>query len=132
MRSWVVCDASVVVALLLDAGPDGCWATDMLAGANLAAPAALPSEAANIVRRHELAMLISADQAAQAHADLLDLAVECWPYGLLAPRAWELRQNLTVYDASYVALAELLNVTLVTLDRRISRVSTVHCSVATP
>ncbi len=132
MRPRVVCDASAVVALMLDAGPDGRWATNALTGADLAAPSLLPFEAANIVRRHELAKLITADQAAQAHADLLDLAIEHWPYELLAPRAWQLRQNLTTYDASYVALAELLDVALVTLDRGISRAPDLRCTVATP
>jgi predicted nucleic acid-binding protein len=128
----VVCDASAVVAVMLDAGPDGRWATDALAGADLAAPSLLLFEAANIVRRHELAGLITADQAAQAHADMLDLAIEHWPYELLMPRAWQLRPNLTTYDASYVALAELLDVTLVTLDRGISRTPGLRCVVATP
>ncbi|MHB2022145.1 MAG: type II toxin-antitoxin system VapC family toxin [Mycobacteriales bacterium] len=132
MRPRVVCDASAVVALLLDAGPDGRWAADALAGADLAAPSLFAFEAANILRRHELAKLISPDQAAQAHADLLDLAVEHWPYELLAPRVWELRQNLTSYDASYVALAELLDVALVTLDRGIARAPGLRCKFATP
>jgi len=132
VRPRVVCDASAVVALMLDAGPDGRWATDALIGADLAAPSLLPFETANIIRRQELAGLISADQAAQAHADLLDLAIEHWPYDLLASRAWQLRRNLTTYDASYVALAEFLGVALVTLDRRISRAPDLRCPIATP
>ena len=56
---------------------------------------------------------MSDDQAAQAHADLLDLAIERWPYELLAARAWGLRHNLSSYDASYVALAELIDAALV-------------------
>lgn len=55
-----------------------------------------------------------------------------WPYGLLSRRAWVLRPNLTTYDASYVALAEFLDVTLVTLDRRIGRAPGVRCAVSTP
>ena len=80
MSKRVVCDASAVVALLLDGGSAGRWATGALAGADLAAPGLLGFEAANIIRRHELAELINTDQAAQAHADLLDLAIEQWPY----------------------------------------------------
>ncbi len=132
MRRWIVCDASAVVAVLLDAGPDGRWATDLLAGEDLAAPSLLPFEAANIIRRHVLAALITSDQAAQAYADLLDLAVEQWPYELLAHRSWQLRANLTAYDASYVALAEFLETKLVTLDRRIGRAPGVRCEVVTP
>lgn len=131
MRPRVVCDASAVVALLLDAGPAGRWATDTLSGADLAAPSLLGFEVANILRRQELAKLITADQAVQAHADLLDLAIEYWPYKLLARRAWQLRHHLTTYDASYVALAELLGVTLVTLDGGIARVPDLRCPVAT-
>ena len=131
-RARVVVDASAVVAVLIDDGKDGGWATAAVRGAALAAPSLLPFEAANIVRRQELAGAISADQAALAHVDLLALAIELWPYDILAARAWELRPNLSVYDASYVSLAEQLDATLVTLDRRIGRAPGVRCPVATP
>jgi predicted nucleic acid-binding protein len=128
----VVCDASALVALLLDAGPDGRWATDELRYADLAAPSLIAYETANIIRRHERAARISSDQAAQAHTDLLDLPIEHWPYELLASRAWKLRHNLSSYDASYVALAELTSTTLVTLDRRLAAAPGLHCPVRTP
>jgi len=79
-------------------------------------PQLVAFEAANVIRRHELAELVGSDQAAQAHADLLDLDIELWPYEILAARAWELRHKLSSYDA----LAELTEAALVTLDRRIS------------
>lgn len=132
MSRQLVCDASALVALLLDGGADGIWATERLSDAELSAPSLVGFEAANIIRRHELAGLISADQAAQAHADLLALTIDLWPHALLAQRAWELRRNLSIYDASYVALAELTNSTLVTLDTRIARAPGVRCSVAVP
>lgn len=132
MRPVVVCDASAVVAMLLDDGSDGAWAAGLMRDADLAAPALMPFEAANVVRRQEMAGLVSGDQAAQAHADLLDLDVERWPYDLLAGRAWELRANLSSYDAAYVALAESLGATLVTLDRRIARAPGPRCVVRTP
>ena len=132
MNARVVCDASALVALLLDSGPNGRWATDVLTGADLIAPSLVAFEAANIVRRHELAGLVASDQAAQAHADLLALAIEHWPYEILAPRAWELRQSLSVYDAGYVALAELAEATLVTLDRRIGDAPGPRCAITTP
>jgi predicted nucleic acid-binding protein len=127
----IVCDASALVAVLLDGGPDGRWATTAIAEAELLAPALASFEAANIIRRHELAGLVSGDQAAQAHADLLDLAIEHWPYELLAKRAWELRENLSIYDGAYVALAELADATLVTLDRRIGGAPGLRCTIAT-
>ena len=132
MSPRVVCDASALVALLLDSGSDGRWATAALSGAELIAPSLVEFEAANLIRRHDLAGLVGTDQAAQAHADLLDLAIEHWPYEVLGPRAWELRQNLSVYDATYVALAELTGATLVTLDRRVRSAAGTRCAIATP
>jgi predicted nucleic acid-binding protein len=54
------------------------------------------------------------------------------PYELLAPRAWQLRHDLSSYDAGYVALAELTSTTLVTLDRRLAAAPGLHCPVRTP
>jgi len=125
----VVCDASALIALLLDGGDAGRRVADELDGAQLLAPTLVDFEAANIFRRLQLAREVSADQAAQAHADLLDLDVERWPYELLAPRAWSLRENLTIYDASYVALGELTGATLLTLDGRLARAPGIRCSV---
>lgn len=132
MTAHVVCDASAIVALLVDSGPDGAWVAQQLDGAGLGAPTLMPFEAANILRRHQLAGTISADQAAQAHADLVDLPVDEWPHRLLASRVWELRENLTVYDAAYVALAEILDDPLITLDGRIGRSPRVRCEVRSP
>lgn len=132
MSGHLVCDASALAALLLDSGPDGRWVAEALSGAELVAPSLVGYETDNIIRRHELAGLISADQAAQAHADLLDIAIEQWPHELLAPRAWQLRHNLSIYDASYVALAELVDASLVTLDRRIAGAPGPKCTIATP
>lgn len=133
MTERITCDASVLVAMLLDTGPAGQWATSVLtAAAGLLAPHLALFEAANILRRHELAELITADQAAQAHADLLDLPIDLWPYEVLAPRTWQLRENLSVYDGSYVALAEMTDTRLATLDTRIARAPRVTCVIASP
>jgi predicted nucleic acid-binding protein len=127
-----VCDASALVALLVDDGEAGTWVTRRLSDKDLLAPHLVAFETANILRRLELASLLSIDQAAQAHADLLDLAIELWPYDLLAGRSRQLRANLTTYDASYVALAEAADVPLVTLDHRIARAPDVRCAVLSP
>lgn len=132
MSSEVVCDSSAVVALLLDDGQDGRWAAEHLSGARLLAPSLIAFECSNIIRRHELAGLVSPDQAAQAHVDLLELTIEQWPYALLGSRVWELRSNLTSYDASYVAVAEMTGARLVTLDRRIGRAPNLRCQVSAP
>jgi len=118
--------------MLLDAGSAGRWAADVLTGANLFAPTLMPFECANVVRRQELSGAVSTDQAAQAHADLLDLSVELWPYEVLANRVWNLRSNLSCYDAAYVALAEILDTSLITLDHRIERAPGLRCQVVTP
>jgi predicted nucleic acid-binding protein len=128
----IVCDASAVVAVLVDSGSAGRWAARHIAGGPLVAPHLLAFEVANVLRRHERADLISADQAAQAHIDLVDLPIELWPYTLLAQRAWQLRGNLTLYDAAYVALAEHAGATLVTLDDKLAGAPGIRCAVATP
>ena len=132
MRLRVVCDASTILATLLDSGDDGEWATAKISEADLYAPTLLPFECANVMRRQELAGTITPDQAVQARTDLLDLAIEYWPYDLLADRIWELRENLSSYDAAYVALAETLDATVVTLDRRIRGAPGLRCEVDTP
>lgn len=133
MSQGITCDASVLVALLVDGGQAGQWATKVVAPAtDLLAPHLALFEAANILRRHQLAQLITPDQAAQAHADLLDLPIDLWPYEILAPRTWQLRENLTAYDGSYVALAEMTDTTLATLDARIARAPGVTCVIASP
>ena len=132
MSAIAVCDASALVALLTDNGPDGSWATAALAGAELAAPQLLPFEVSNVLRRLERTGILDAVTAAQAHADLLDLTIELWPYEALAARTWELRNTLTAYDAGYVAVAELLGASVVTLDRGISSAPGVRCDVRCP
>jgi predicted nucleic acid-binding protein len=128
----LVVDAGLVVSALVDTGPEGKWAEEQLATDSLIAPHLMPVEAANILRRGTLAGDISADTAALAHEDLLALRVELFPYSPFASRVWELRLNVTAYDAWYVALAESLEVRLATLDRRLSRASGCRCIFQTP
>jgi predicted nucleic acid-binding protein len=128
----IVCDSSALVALLTDDGAAGRFATSALSGADLCAPHLVSFESANVLRRLELAALLSSDAAAQAHADLLDLRIELWPYEPLAPRVRELRPNLTAYDASYVALAELTGSPVVTLDGALAVAPGVRCDVVSP
>jgi predicted nucleic acid-binding protein len=127
----IVVDASAVVALLVDAGPDGAWAEQVLAREPLVAPHLMPVEAANILRRAAARGEISADVAALAHADLLALNVEFFPYEPFASRVWELRANLTAYDAWYVALAEAIDAKLATLDGALCRAAGPRCEFLT-
>lgn len=125
----LVVDSSTLVALLADPGPAGSWAAASISGALLCAPHLVLFETANVLRRHKLAGLLDEAEAALAHADLLSLPLQLWPYAVLSERCWQLRENLTVYDACYVALAELLGATLVTLDARIAGAPGTRCPV---
>lgn len=76
-------------------------------------------EVANVLRRSALAGDVYADVASMAHAELGTLPVELFPYAPFSSRAWELRQNVTSYDAWYIALAQTLGCRLATLDERL-------------
>jgi predicted nucleic acid-binding protein len=125
----IVLDASAAVAMLTDSGPEGEWATALATGVRLAAPDLMPFEAGNILRRHVMAGILDSSAATLAHRDLISLSVELCSYTGLAGRAWELRENLTIYDATYVALAELLAVPLITLDARLGRAGGARCAI---
>ena len=99
----LVVDSSVVVAALVGTGGDGMWATSLLSSEPLAAPHLMPVEVTNVLRRTARAGNISDDIASLAHGDFLQLRVELFPYEPFAERVWDLRENLTAYDAWYVA-----------------------------
>ncbi|MCB0968850.1 MAG: type II toxin-antitoxin system VapC family toxin, partial [Ilumatobacter sp.] len=98
----------------------------------LAAPHLMPFEVANIVRRLVLRGVLDDTAGSLAVADVGRLAVDLAPYQAIAERVWELRVNLTAYDAAYVATAELVGGRLVTLDERLARAPGIRCEVATP
>lgn len=127
----VVVDASVVVALLVDTGSAGGWAEQALRGHDLAAPALMPAEVANVLRRNAANGRLNQDFATLAHDRLLDLPVTLFPFPPLAGRAWELRAGVSSYDAWYVALAESLDAPLVTLDERLTRATGPRCRFLT-
>jgi predicted nucleic acid-binding protein len=114
---------------LADAGPAGDWVAASISGALLAAPELALFEAANIFRRQILSGALDQTQATLAHQDLVDLSLELWPYAPLAERAWELRGNLTIYDGSYVALAELLETAVITLDTKFVNAPGPRCPI---
>jgi len=128
----LVVDASVVVAGLIDVGDDGTWAEAQLLSGHLAAPHLMPVEAANVLRRAGQTGAVSDGVTSLAHADLLDLTVELFPYEPVAERIWELRHNLAPHDAWYVAVAESLSVPLATLDRRLARAPGPRCEFTVP
>jgi predicted nucleic acid-binding protein len=86
----------------------------------LHAPHLIDVEVAQVVRRFAAAGEVDGERGRAALADLADLRLSRYPHGLLLPRIWDLRHNLSAYDAVYVALAEALDAPLLTRDRRLA------------
>ena len=121
----LVIDASVLADALLVAGP----ARERLASNNLQAPELIDAELLSVLRRLVLADKLPEGHALQALATAERLGLRRHPSRCLRPRAWELRTNLSAYDALYVALAEQLNATLLTADARLARAPGLRCPV---
>ena len=128
----VVIDASVFVASVADAGEDGVFARSAIAQGNIAAPALVLAEAANSLRKLAYLQRISVEHAGLALDRLLRENLDLKPFAPYAHRIWALRDNLTCYDAWYVALAEALDCPLYTLDRRLSRSPGPTCEIVAP
>lgn len=127
-----VIDASVVVAMLTDEGAAGTWAEGVTEGAHPIAPQLLLAEVANALRRVVRLGTVTRDAATLAHYEATELPVELFPYEPFAERVWALRENLTPYDAWYVALAEALDAPLATLDERLAQAPGPRCRFLTP
>lgn len=128
----IVLDASVVVAALVDSGHDGQWAESLVTDGALAAPELMLAEATNILRRLEQSGQVSRLEANSAQRDLSRLELNLFPFAPFAGRVWALRDNLTAYDAWYVALAEALGCPLATLDRKLGRSTGPVCEIMVP
>jgi predicted nucleic acid-binding protein len=125
-----VLDASVLVEYLTD-GEHGESSRRQIESSRgwLWAPHLVDAEVGHALRGEVRAGEISARAAKAALADLLEMRLQRVSHHLLAERAWELRQNLSFYDALYVALAEVLEAPLVTLDVRLSRAPGVRAEI---
>jgi len=113
----IVLDASVVVELLLGTQVAGPLATRIRAAAPWHAPAVLDLEVANAIRRLCAIHQTSEERGFRAITDLSALPVRRYPHAPLLERIWQLRANLTTYDAAYLGWAETLHAALVTRDR---------------
>ncbi len=122
----------MLVAALVDAGPHGTWAEEILSSGSLHAPELARAEATNILRRLERAKQITTPEANAAHDDLMQLDLELLSFDPFADRIWELRHTVTSYDAWYVAVAEALRLPLATLDERLSKATGLSCEFLTP
>lgn len=98
-------------------------------GRSVHAPHLLDVEVAQTVRRFTLGGEIDADIGQRALVDLADFPIRRYPHDALLPRIWSLRENLSAYDAAYVALAEALDAPLLTLDQRLAGAARKHSSV---
>ena len=117
----IVLDASAAADWLLQT-PQGLRIERRIFSRNesLHAPHLIDVEVAQVLRRLVREGKVSGNRAAQVIQDLVDLRITRYPHFVLLPRIWQLRNNLSAYDAAYVALAEELDATLVSRDSGLS------------
>jgi predicted nucleic acid-binding protein len=124
-----VVDASVLVEFL--SGGEHREAAEHAIGRErwVWAPALVDAEVGNALRRQVRSKEISAQKAGAALEDLLEMRLQRVSHRNLVERAWQLRENMSFYDALYVALAEGLGAPLLTLDKKLTRVPGVRAEV---
>jgi predicted nucleic acid-binding protein len=125
----LVVDASALAPALADDGRDGDTARARLQGQSVVAPELIDLETTSVIRRQLHAGQLDARRAELALVDLVELPLRRVPHRPLVGRCWELRDNLSVYDAAYVALAELLDVVLLTADARLAKAPGIRCQL---
>ena len=119
----MVVDASAVLEILLNR-PSARAVQDSLVGfRQLMAPHLIDVEVMQVLRRYARMNAINASRAEEALSDYTDIPILRYPHNVLLRRIWELRHNLTAYDAAYVALAEALEAPLLTCDRALRSIS---------
>lgn len=132
MSTVLVLDASIVVDLLARFSPAPLEQLLFAPGAVLAAPALLDIEVLQALRRLDSAGAIPESRQDQLIKALSALRIRRFPHESLLDAIWQLRQNLTAYDATYVALARTLGAQLVTRDLRLARAPNLGVTVLTP
>jgi len=125
----LVTDAGAWVRALLDENPDGPVQARLRREAYVDAPSLIDLEFLSAVRGLLSRKRISRVAAEESIERFLNAPIDRHAHGPLAWRAWELRANLTPYDASYVALAEMLGTALLTVDSRLARTPLIRCAV---
>lgn len=120
----IVLDASAVIELLMRTATGRRVEARVFSPAeSLHAPHLIDVEVAQVLRRYVAAGAMVASRASEALADLRDLLLTRYRHDLMLERIWQLRDNLTAYDAAYVALAEALDAPLLTCDRKLASIS---------
>lgn len=126
----IVVDASALADALIDDGDLGQQARAVLSqDTHWVAPAHLFVEVLSVVRGKVLGGKLGIDRAGEAVTAMTELAIEQVDSATLIARIWELRGNVTAYDAAYLAVAEAFDVPLVTGDARLARATGVRCKV---
>ncbi|CAN5765549.1 PIN domain-containing protein [soil metagenome] len=126
----IVCDASAFVDNLVgDAETGGAARRRLLDVRQLAVPSVFPAEVTSALRSLEARGDITSARADRASRSLHSTRAVRYAFGPLADRVWELRHNVTVYDAWYVALAERMDLVLVTADDRLASAPGAHCAI---
>lgn len=119
----IVLDASALLELLLNTAAAPRVAKRVFSPReSLHAPHLIDLEVAQVLRRWQRGGELSSARAGEALEDLADLPLARYPHQLLLQRIWELRANATAYDAAYLALAEALGATLVTMDSALASI----------
>jgi predicted nucleic acid-binding protein len=116
----IVADASAILAALLNVDAAALRERLFHAGIKVHAPHLVDLEVTQVLRRFSSRGEVDPDRCRIALADLALAPLTRHAHALLLPRIWELRHNLTAYDAAYGALAEALDAPLLTRDRRIA------------
>ena len=124
-----VVDASALVDFLALLQVDPSLDERLVSSGELHAPQLIDVEVAHALQQLTARGEIGADRAADARLDLLALPIRRYPHVPLLDRAWELRHTVSAYDAMYVALAELLDVPLVTCDAPLARALGVRAQI---
>ena len=125
----IVVDASVIANVVGDDEAAGQLARARLAAASaVSAPDLVDVETVSVLRRRWLAGDLSDERFQGAVDDLLALPITRFPVGPMMVRAFELRANITAYDACYIALAEALACPLITADRRLANAPMTTCT----
>lgn len=125
----IVVDASVLAPALSDDSDEGDFLRLRLRGERLTAPELIDLEVQSVLRSGVRRGLLDERRARQAWGDLVSMPLHRAGHRPLLPRAWELRDNLTTYDAAYVALAEVLGTTLLTADSKLANAPGIRCDI---
>jgi predicted nucleic acid-binding protein len=116
----LVVDTSAVLDVLTATDPEPGLVDRLALDGDLHAPHLIDVEMLHALRRLTIAGELSEERAADARTDFADLALTRYPHQTLGDRIWELRHNLPACDATFIALAEALDVALVTCDARLA------------